>query len=496
MNLTEIEQRVKDELQYAPEVTAFARDIRRVLTAEYTSLCEMHEWPFLLRQKPMWMLPDLTIANADVTGTTGSTNAYGLRITKAVLRGEGLWADTSDADFENWLRLLIGSEVALASPALRTAGADNWWEAPFLIDNLSSGESTSTPATPVFYLDPHAKLASGWSSVYGDLTIKTRRYRLPPDCAALQRVVDVEAASPLVSVSSDEAAYLPDDSTGSRPTHFAPDGGFVPRMPVMTIREVATKANNSNAATSAPELRNEQAFARYNEPPYFQPTVTAGASGTGDTLAAGTYRIAVAWSYGNRHSQLTVPVEGTVDGSTTTKLTLSALPSTNGARDLSVWIAKSTGPFYLSGFVAPGTTTFTIALFPTDGTALGASNWRLRRWDEEYPGGSYQYIRVWPRPTAVRQMRLDYLARPRHLLADTDEPEFHHGHHELLVWKAVEHFATRHNSTALKDRARAKVREELGKLMARYGMDNRSRIVKGVSAAGPTYTTPTLNWQG
>lgn len=435
MNLAEVQQRVEDTCQYAPDILTYRRDIRRVISSVYEQLSTLHPWPWLQRTETIHVLPDIDIANAGIslTGPRSFT-------TSATTYLEGfLYPTTHSAAFEYWQDLLHGCEFDLATRTTTLeAGTGNWQFAPFVIERV-----TPHATTPTIHLDPRCNITA-LAAGLGNFVIRARRRQLPPRCDAVLEVLD-DHDRPLTRLPTNLwRAYAEDpDREGQDPEHYLMDGGHEETLPWVKGHSAPSTAPTAETVT---QISNQPIF---EDPPF---VCTAVNSGSNALLASTIYRFFVCWTYAGRYGPPSKIVECTTTASLKA-VTLSSLPvqnngaaGTDGAGDsgrrLAIFVAEGDhGPFFQAGIVASGiTTSQTVSQRPT--TSQLPMN--LRRWETVYPNGPYTYLRFWPRPAETKTYKIRYLARPLPLVADVDEPELPPPFHKVLVHGTVLELITRY----------------------------------------------------
>jgi hypothetical protein len=487
-NVVELCDDLDNALQYAPDLLTYERNKRRVLSDVYTELASSQPWPWLYKTDPLYALPDVALTNAQIALVGPRT----FDINAAVLEDTFYSSDDTDA-YDVFQDLLCGAELGLEDRTLREGGVGNWAFAPFVIENVD----TSSASNVRIYLDPRCNITSLHSSL-GDYVIRFPRARLPARCDRVIGITDDEDR-PLTNMSDSLfRQYIADpDLTGSIPTHWLPDTGVHSGLPWLMghtgVPGAVTGANESVRDTK-------------NQPIYESPPFVAAAANTGANalLAETTYRLAICWVYAGRYGPFSEVVEVTTT-STNKAINLTALPTqNNGAagtdlvgdsgRRISIWIAEGDhGPWFEASLQQTAIdTTATIATRPTIATLPQA----LRRREEIYPGGPYQYIRLWPRTDATRKMKLTYLAKPTRLVSNVDEPELPEQFHKLLVSMTVVEMIRRFNAgSSILSMHEAMVAKGMRNLNNRYLPMIAGPLQKGlwgsVPANGPYSPFPT-----
>jgi hypothetical protein len=482
VNVVELTQRIEDYTRHAPNVNAHTRSVRRSLSESYRDICETFTWPFLVRKAPLWMLPDLELANAAVTRLT----ARSFSITNAALVSAGLYATEDAVVSGEFKRLLPGALFDLTDTTLRADGNGNWPYAPFEVE-FAADDGTST----VIFLDPRCDITT-LTGDEGTYTIKFPRYQLPVDAANVIRLRNDDGHE-VIPLRPDEVARL-DDRTGQRPSHWYRDEGLDLRFPPWAL-------SSGGLTPATPQGRTSAIYGLRNDAAWKDTPFTATSAGAG-SMATGQYEVFVAWWYAGRLSPPSPKVTVSVTGSSISLTSLPALADATYGRRLTVWVGQKgeNGPYYLASILAASnTTTASITAFPPQGATVP---FREVRWDEVYRGGTYHYIRPWPRPVDAERFELEYVARYRPLVADTDAPEFDEAFHDVLVYDTVFRLASQPGGDEKPARSVRFIRDErMRSLRRRYGVTDAHRLVRAPidGAPIPGLALPeglSINWQG
>lgn len=436
MNLGEIRAAVEIELQYAPELLAWRNDIRAVVNRVYQNLSRERKWPWLYRTEGFWALPDLTFPAGVFTLSSNPRTLLLDRLQLQLVLG---LTNATKGSLTEYIQLqLEGAELDIAS-GIRTVGDGNWERAPFVIErtNLLGPDS---PVAGVFQiaLDPRCSILS-INGTEGPMKISFPRMRLPRDCDSLETIRD-DQGQPLVPLSPELARlYLRDRTIAAQnPSYILEDGGHEATMPRALIPVNTSGGVRFDASDFLAQRENwpvRQAF-----------TLGAGAAGT---IASGTaVRVFLSWNYAGRWGPPSPVGSLTVGGAGSVRVTgIPLLPQTSGlfeyGRRIGVFMAEGEGAFFFRGFQQSATlNTFDVLTSNDDVTAMD-EGLRFARWDELYPGGPYQYVRLTPHPVGMKRYTVEYLGRPRQLVEDTDSPEFAEPFHNLVVWLACIEMCTR-----------------------------------------------------
>ena len=430
MNLREIMTAAENEIRHYPDLAAHRIDLRAVVNRVYKLFWNERQWSFTRRRVPLWAFPDLTVPNADVEMAAG----WGVRtIQLPSLVDLGMMEEADASRFPFFSSQLAGAELDLADPTLREAGGGDLSEGPYTIEGVPT-----LALAPMIQLDPRADISSIVSGM-GDLVIRFPRILLPADVGSVISLTDPQGR-PLPGIMPGEARRI---VTAERRNQsgtmgwFLEDFGSDARLP--TFIDPSFGSGTTNFARS-PFFYERETW------PMRETLTLEPDDGTGTFLDGTLVRVFACWFWGGRFGPPSAIAEVTTEstGSNLWSINVTGFPQlpTSSAnieygRRVAFFVAEGEGAFFLRGF----DTNPAIATFPiTDPSVSLAANLepglRFARWDEVYPGGPYQYLRIWPRPTAPVRLELDYYARPRELVEDTDSPEFP-AEHEVLVWLTV-----------------------------------------------------------
>ncbi len=489
MNLGQMLRRVETELQYEPDLLAHRQDFREVINEVYQALARERSWPWLWRQEPLWVLPDIEFPFAD-------TEVGGITVTPVdLVTGQPrrfeidkqyvcsvLGIDTGAWTIELQSRLLA-AEFDLIEPLKRSEGDGTWERAPFVVEAIGAVAPDSSNDGTVT-LDPRCDIDSLNGSEGEGVVIRPRRIRLPAGLDELDALLDANGV-PLAFASPRTARNLldPNRPAGS-PMVALEDGGMI-----------AGEGVNQFETEFAREIENWPVRERF--------TLTDGDPSSGDLTPGVTVRVFLSWSYAGRLGPPSEIVELVVPDSGVVKVTgIPVLPETTGVveygRHISVWMAEGEGAFFYQGLhTTPATATFEIDT--PNSAATTVYRWTRRpRWDEQYTGSTYKYVRLYPHPSALTQLTCQFWARARQLIEDTDSPEFHEAYHDLIVWLACKQLATRYGSDGDVQRFMAHIKERRSALDARYFYPKKYNGTQRGMIGGARRTRPDdpVDWHG
>ena len=120
------------------------------------------------------------------------------------------------------------------------------------------------------------------------------------------------------------------------------------------------------------------------------------------------------------------------------------------------------------------------------GPGAQTGNWELG--DRlNYHGGTYQRVRLYPRPSADTTVTIRFIFAPELLIEDTDAPQMPGGCHQYLAYKALVDVFSKHDNTAQAEVYRRKSELEILKMEQRYLTEISRRWVKSGYGVEPTF---------
>lgn len=490
MNLARLAQAVEDELQQAPDVRRWRTLIREKLNDEYQYLCELRPWPFRIREAPLFVYPDFTIAKADLD----FADSQGQR----VWNGTNLESTLSDVMFplaENsgtmWAfhrENLIGAEVGIEDPSATDLANGNWKEGPFVIERV---KDLGGPGPTRIWLDPRCNCTAAPDADGGDYHVRFPRYLLPADCDQLldDGVKDefglaLRYVHPSVHRAWSMGTERPPAVGGGFVGAWTYDEGFDTTAPLDRSHS-PNLWSNASTSTTYPSW-----FDHHRNVSIREQIATTG-SATGSTWTVGQrYRFAVSWYYANRFGPLSNISEWTpTSGLPSVVLSgMPSLPANAGLTPavaygwvLAIFVAVGDGPFYLLQYVDPPPSSGGTSTSVTLSTAPVATPQHRVRYDNVF-AASYRYIRLLNRPSSHRKYQLRYLRRCTPLLAEEDVPELAEQFHPLIVLRAAAALAKNREQgsrTALYARLVQEADRKLAEMMQFYFPGQHERFQHG-----------------
>lgn len=430
MNFGEIQRRVGFEMAHYPQVLGHRDDNRGVINRVNKRFLNAYEWPFMLRKAPIYSFPDLTIPNANVSKSAGRGDRSLLLPDMDTIPTPPMYDPELTSEFAFWDAQLTGAEMDLVThPA--TGNSANWDDGPFTIEMVI--ELGAGPG-PVVQLDPRATFTA-LSANDGPYIIRFPRILLPADVQQVSAVRTPEGRELFALTPSEQRRVIlePNHTSGS-PRWMLEDQGHQPTRPVWVDPFFAGQVSGHSATPFI--------YQRETWPLRETVSISFTTPGGAEIPASTRIRVFCCWFWSGRFgppSNIAESTTASAGGPFAVAVTGYPQLPTSGAfieygRRVAIFMAEGEGAFFLRGFVmAPATPTTTIT---TRNFTSSTPGLRFPRWDEVYPDGPYQYMRIWPRPTAMTRLEVEYWARPRELIEDTDSPEFP-DNHDVLVWLTV-----------------------------------------------------------
>lgn len=498
MQQSELLEAIENEAQYSPDVARFDRDLIRVLNRAYGDVLAEAAWPFLLREAPLWVYPDITLANSELVqsvdgGLVENSHRVFFFLLSSVDDTNELYASPDDnLSLTQIAASLYDAEVGLANPALRGVADGNWGNGPFSLDHI-----TLTGLLLIsFYLEPRARILTITGNE-GSFKLSWPRYRLPPDCDELVEIRNSRGQR-LRPMDIDEyrrrvhqSATVP---VGTLDGFVQEEGRDLQYPPTL------------HALTSSPEdFHTTTGYGREVEPITKQITVTESAGAGYFTDTSRTYRIFVTWYRMGMYGPPSNVVEFRPTGAVGSQITIGNLPqlppssfvSVAPAADygwrIAVWVADTvTGSFRLFDTFAAVTTSMAATIVvgqPVEPNRF----WKHSRYDEVVPP-EYRFIRFYPRPPARERLVVRYIARPRQLLDPTDRPVKGWGdqYHQAIIWRACMNLASRWSGSEFYIRCSREYEKALDRMRARYQPGERFIIQKGMIGQRDSRSFPRL----
>jgi len=491
MNLTALRERIKNQLDYSPDLQAFNEQIDHLLNEAYLGLWTMKRWTFSQKLAQFKFLPDILPERDTTTGTpiNASVTKGSRRVTFSgvmdrlsnALDWEGAIFDLDNLEY-TISKVVSGSEILLDKPFVGTTNIDSTdWVIkkryyPLPQDNLE--------LLSLSHRDNPSNVGSGALPPYGKL-----RAILPRRDEELNLRTDYKAAYAEAYVWS-PPQFIPPAETLS--LDFAPledNTGFLNN----TYLEVcwAFIKDGQIGALSEPKTIK---FTQLQPAPSYSLTVKF-TSWDDQDIVADTWQ-----SFDTQPTQW----EGfrkiifwneNFDRATGERLGLPAWKQFNNP----TMSATRNVPNYLSPILVPDTSsTVTVTKF----TCIDNGNPRYVEID-----GQHLKIRPYPRVdawdvTVTRQAadgeyskvnqdflrigEMRYVYKPPLLAEATDTPHFPYEFHQLIVTKALEEVYLKLGNFQMSDTYRRRIEKDIKTLEKRYCDHIDSSIVRGRFNIGAT----------
>lgn len=418
LNLQRIRYEIGQELGHAPDTRAWSDRLDRTLAQVYADLWAAEPWPFKLRETPLHVYPDVTLAKGTEASLVAGADVLRVFQIPDVNDLAGRLFPLLDAieplALQAHVQRLVGAEWGVETLATGDRTGGNWTTGPFTIQKASiSGDTVRV------WLDPRCRIQS--HAVGGEFALRFPRYRLPYDFDAFAPGAIRREGDALDMITNAQLRLLergvqrPPSSAAGRPTCWTYDEWL----------------DHSPDDLIASALNQSEAWSPDATPSAVIETLEGGVNPdtVGSFLSDQLYRFAVSWYYEGRHGPLSNVVELTPGTGDTVNLVLPVVeqnaalaPGINIGWSLSVWVAKGDGPFELQQIKDPppnggGVSNAIVVSGRPDPLA------QYRRVRYEQVATPPRYVRLWPRPAEYEQLLLRYYRRPIPMEADTDVPD-------------------------------------------------------------------------
>ena len=471
MNVSEIRQRIFDQMDYNPDLQQYRDSVVRRINDQYERLCDMAHWLFLQKESTIQLRKAIT----------GSSTVY-LRVD--ALNTRRVVAITSNTVYSS---LSATGNIGSNPSTYSTLTFTGEMEGQTLIDE-DSNEYTIVRVrdSNEMFIEPKTTSnapALGWAkSTATDITsftIRFDRVALPDDCIEVLGVVDRDddrGRLPNIDRKRTEIAYLDRDTTGE-PLISIDDESFIDQSPISA------------------------------------PTAVEGTTATSTLVGGNTYEYMYTIQRDGRESPTSKVVQITLSSSGT-EVVLSNLDDTrwfdnanfydsgilkliyrrdvtNEGRWILVATRKSEETTYTDTLLMP-TNAAGVSFEFEQNTAYKYSN--HRDFIKYQDSGLRQYLRFWYTTEEDRVLHIRYHRRPRRLVSDTDAPEIPRQYHMILVYLTLEDvflqlqeqnqatiFRMRGDDMIRQLRKRYLSRDDTRKRFSRWDSPARHRIVGDVT---------------
>tara|TARA_A100001391_G_scaffold202341_1_gene191640 strand:+ start:42 stop:1457 length:1416 start_codon:yes stop_codon:yes gene_type:complete len=461
MNVSEIRQRIFDQMDYNPDLQQYRDSVVRRINDQYERLCDMAHWLFLQKESTIQLRKAITGSSTVSFRVDGSN----LRRLVSMQSSSVYSAKTIGAAPSTFSTLTLTAEM----------------EGQTLIDEDSNEyKIIRVRDSNEMFIEPSWQKTAGVDVT--NFTIRFDRVALPQDCIEVLGVVDRDddrGRLPNIDRKRTEIAYLDRDTTGE-PLISIDDESFIDQSPI-----------NNPIATEG----------------------QTAASGNTPLVAGNTYEYMYTIQREGRESPTSKSVQITLSSSGT-EVNLSNIDDTRwfaGANFDDSGILKlvyrrdvtNDGRWIMITTLTAGTTTYLDNdLVPTNASASTfefAQNTAFYYTNQrdiikyENPG-LRQYLRFWYTPEEDRVLHIRYHRRPRPLYSDTDAPEIPRQYHMILVYLTLEDvflqlqeqnqatiFRMRGDDMIRQLRKRYLSRDDTRKRFSRWDSPARHRIVGDVT---------------
>jgi len=420
MNVSELRQRIFDQMDYFPDLQQYRDSVVRRLNDRYLELCDSAHWLFLQKEVELQIRAPIT-GSSTITLARSSANhrlltASGFTPTLEML-GQTLTLNTDSSEYT--IVRVVGSSIYI---------------------NTEFSASSAT-----------------------DFTITFDRYLLPDDCIEILGVVDRNSdRGRLLQIDRrrEEFAYLDKDQSGDpsvvvEDEHIQDDPPFNNPTAELTTLTVVI-ASISNAGNVLPvNTKFEYKYTLYKEgretPPSLPVQITTGA--TGQQVVRLKNLDNTGWFSG------AAPTTTTSD---------SGIIKLIYRRDMT-----NDGRWFLVGSVDSQTTEFDDKyLEPREAFAYQNNASYAYTSRDQYvrfvESGPRQYVRFWFTSDLDKKIHLRYHYRPATLVADADSPHLPRQYHHLLVYMTLQEMFMQMQDTTQAQLFERRAQQLLVQLRRRY----------------------------
>ena len=393
MNVTEIRQRVFDQMDYFPDLQQYRDSVVRRLNDRYQELCDSAHWLFLQKERT------ITLRQA-VEGTSAT---IGIQVTSATNPRK-----VTAVGF---------------TPTLEMEGQT-------LTNTTDSTEFTiiRVDSATTFFIDKDWDGTADGTTVY-NWKITFQRFALPEDCIEVLGYMDRNddrGKINFIGRSREEHVYLDADNSGE-PSTVIEDEHILDDPPINTL---TTLLNTSltplqvNPTMLQNSTQYEYKYTIYREgresPPSLPVSVT--------TPATGLFNIELRNFDNTGFFDTTTSISRLDSGMF--KL-IYRRDITNDGKWMLVGSIDSTTTFFIDDELQPRA-----AIPYQNSSSFSFSNSTdVLRWTDS---GPRQYVRFWYTPSEDRDIHIRYHYRPKDLVADNDAPALPRQYHMLLVYMVLQ----------------------------------------------------------
>ena len=446
MNVSELRQRIFDQMDYFPDLQQYRDSVVRRLNDRYQELNDSAHWIFLQKEREITLRPAIE-GSATITIQVNTSNSRLVNATgfTAELEMEGqTLTNTDSGQTFTIVRVLSGSQ--------------------FYINGSWDGAK---------------------STAVSEFKITYQRFLLPEDCIEVLGYLDRDADRGkllFIGRRREEYAYLDADNTGD-PSTVVEDEHIIDDPPINTPTiTISTTTNTSNLLVNGNKY--EYMYTIYREgresPPSLPVQITIPSTGNNSVLLSN------------------------LDDTGHFETAASATTVTSGMQKL-IYRRDVTkdGKWILVGQTISTSTQFkdeelqpkTAFSYQNQTAFRYASSTEVLRWQDP---GPRQYVRFWYTPDSTKNIHLRYHFRPKDLVADNDAPYIPRQYHIILVYLVLQDmfmqmqdtvqaqlFERRAEQVRIQMRRRYLARDDERKRFQRWDRPRRFKNVYGTPTIAP-----------
>lgn len=491
MNLTALREKVKNTLDYSPDLQSFNEQIDSLLNDAYLNIWSLKRWTFSQKLKQFKFLPDI-LPTRDTTTTTPVNAAVtkgSRRVTFSTTMDRLTPDDWEGAifDLDNYeyiiSKVVSGSEILLDQVFIGTTDTDS--EAWVIKKRYYSLPNDTLELLSLSHRDNPSSVGSGALPPYGKL-----RAILPRRDEELNLRTDYKAAYAEAFVWTPPQFIAPGETLSLASGSLANNEGFLNN----TSLEVcwAFIKDGQIGALSEPKTIK---FTSVQEPPLSYSLTIKFLSWDNQEILADTFQTKDTQPTQWEGYKKIIFWNENFDRSTGLRLGLPAWKTFNNTG----MSATRNVPNYLFPILVADTlSTVTITKF----SCIDNGNSRYIEID-----GQHLRIRPYPRVDAfdvtvtrlaaddnfskvdqnfIRIGEMRYVYKPPLLAEATDTPQMPYEFHQLLVYKALEEIYLKLGNASMSDTYRRRIEKDIKALEKRYCDHIDSSIVRGRFNIGAT----------
>ena len=437
MNVSEIRQRIFDQMDYFPDLQQYRDSVARRMNDRYQELCDSAHWLFIQKER------EITLRKA-VSGS--SSDSIGIQVTSA-------------SNARKVKAVGFTPTLQMESQTLTNTTS----EKEFTIIRVEE-DNSSSPSVYYFYIDDDWDGTADGSTVY-NWKITFQRFALPNDCIEVLSYTDRDADRGkllFINRRREEFAYLDADNTGD-PTAAVEDEHIVddpPLLtPVLTTTTVPLTANNLLQGT-----KYEYKYTIYREGRESPPSLPVSI-----TTPSGSYVV--------------IHLSGLDD--TGFFSSASALSTTHSGMDKLIyrrdvtndgkWMLIGSSQSQLTGFTDSELHPKTAFSYQNNAAFRFSNSTKVTRFEDS---GPVQYVRFWYTPDTDKNIHIRYHYRPKDLIADNDAPVLPRQYHVILVYLTLQDMFLQMQDTTQSQLFERRAATMLAQLRRRYLKrdDDRKRM--------------------